>query len=144
MATPLYKEMSSKEVAMYEIADLCGVKEDTVERWCDGKTEPLPNVKKKIADYLGVEPRKLWPHDYPLYDPEADFEFVNFQLEKLHYREDYKVFQDLCRRRAALSVKMYINDSRRRASERQTAADVDEYVIPWSAGCQPAKTAIYY
>lgn len=131
--------MSSKEVAMYEIADLCGVKEDTVERWCDGKTEPLPNVKKKIADYLGVEPRKLWPHDNPLYDPEADFEFVNFQLEKLHYREDYKVFQDLCRRRAALSVKMYINDSRRRASERQRTADVDEYVIPWSAGCQPAK-----
>lgn len=139
MATPLYKEMSSNEVAMYEIADLCGVKEDTVERWCDGKTEPLPNVKKKIADYFGVEPRKLWPHDYPLYDPEADFEFVNFQLEKLHYRENYKVFQDLCRRRAALSVKMYINDSRRRASERQRTADVDEYVIPWSAGCQPAK-----
>jgi len=144
MATPLYKELDRQQVAMYEIADLCGVKTGTIERWCDGKTEPLPNVKKKIANYLGVEPRKLWPHDYPLYDPEADFEFVNFQLEKLHYHNDYKLFQDLCRKRAALSVKMYINDSRRRASEQQRTSGVDEYVMPWSAGCQPAKTAIYY
>ena len=82
--------------------------------------------------------KELSGKDVPLYDPEADFEFVNFQLEKLHYREDYKVFQDLCRRRAALSVKMYINDSRRRASEQQRTSGIDEYVIPWSAGFQPA------
>lgn len=47
-------------------------------------------------------------------DLNAAFEVVNRQLMFYHYSDDYNRYQELCRKRAALSVKIFIRNRRKR------------------------------
>lgn len=47
-------------------------------------------------------------------DLNAAFEVVNRQLMVYHYSGDYERYQELCRKRAALSVKIFVRNRRKR------------------------------
>lgn len=51
--------------------------------------------------------------EWDLPDINAAFDVVNRQLMIYHYKDDYKRYQELCRRRAALSVKLFTRDRRK-------------------------------
>lgn len=51
--------MSRYDMSNKEIAEACGVSENAVSSWVNDKRTPMPYNLRKVADYLGVNPRWL-------------------------------------------------------------------------------------
>ena len=62
-------------------------------------------------------------------DLNAAFEVVNRQLMIYHYKDDYKRYQELCRKRAALSLKIFVRNRRKRAID---SGIEDNYNSPYN------------
>lgn len=46
-----------------DIASLCQRKEITVRKWLAGDANPDPHLQKKIADFIGIPVKKLFPRN---------------------------------------------------------------------------------
>ncbi|MBQ4408837.1 MAG: hypothetical protein II852_17705 [Bacteroidales bacterium] len=62
-------------------------------------------------------------------DLNAAFEVVNRQLMVYHYKDDYQRYQELCRKRAALSLKIFVRNRRKRTID---SGIEDNYNSPYN------------
>ena len=124
----LSTEMFKQGCSIPELAKACNVSETTVIKWRSGETEPTAANKKLIAQYLAVKPYYLWPDMWKLPDISEEYDNINRKIMLSNYKADYSRFQILCRRRAALSVKLYTRD--RRKMRTFDSGINDSYVLP--------------
>ena len=127
--TLLSAEMFKQGCTIPELAKVCNVSESTVYKWRIGEIEPTAANKKQIAQYLAVKPYSLWPAMWKLPDISEEYDSVNQRIMLYNYKADYSRFQDLCRRRAALSVKLYV---RNRRKMRTFNSVTDDYCTPYN------------
>ena len=60
----LRKQISSKNITQYELANKLGVSEMTISRYVTGRCLPSVYIINKLVRALNCKPEDLYPHDY--------------------------------------------------------------------------------
>lgn len=60
----LRKQISSKNITQYELANKLGVSEMTISRYVTGRCLPSVYIINKLVRVLKCKPEDLYPHDY--------------------------------------------------------------------------------